>query len=64
MEGLLYYLFLSKDDWEFYDSELLVIWFYIGGKSFWGGDVFVVRDWGRTKYWVDGKEILIGDDGC
>jgi len=55
---------LSKDDWEFYDSEWLVILFSLGGESCWGGDVLTVKDWGGTKDWVDGEGILIGDDGC
>ena len=55
---------LSKDDWEFCDSEWLVIWFFIGGENCWGVGVFAVKYWGGTKDWVDGEGILIGDDDC
>ena len=58
---------LSKDVWEvdFWDSKGLVIWCSICGDSCWGEvDGFWLKDSGRINDWVDGKRILVGDEGC
>ena len=57
---------LSKDNWEaeFWDLEGLVIWCSICRESCWGGDGFWVKDWRGINDWVDGEEILVGDEDC